>query len=133
MSYEVSSNEWGRVLHHADRGVLELAWRDAPMSDNGFMATLALLALEAERVHPTAIVVDARVFRHTFGPGVMDWRNAAILPRYGAAGVRRFAFVVPADSPAIGRETVEGQAVFPTAWFDSHENAFDWIGQGRAS
>jgi hypothetical protein len=133
MSDEVSSNEWGRVLHHADRGVLELAWRDAPISDNGFMATLALLALEAERVRPTAIVVDARTFRHTFGPGVMDWRNAAILPRYGAAGVRHFAFVVPAGSPAIGRETVEGQAVFPTAWFDSHASALDWIGRGRAS
>ena len=99
MSQTISGNEWGQIRHHASTGVLELQWRDGEMSDNGFMATLALLALEAERVRPTAIVVDARTFHHTFGPGIMDWRSAAILPRYGAAGVRRFAFVVPAGSP----------------------------------
>ena len=131
MSQDISGNEWGQIRHHASIGVLELQWRNVAMTDNGFMATLGLLALEAERLRPTAIIVDARTFRHTFGPGIMDWRNAAILPRYGAAGVRKFAFVVPAGSPPVGKEAVEGQAVFPTAWFDSHDRALAWIQQGR--
>ncbi len=130
---DVSGNEWGRILHHAGIGVLELQWRDVLMSDNAFMATLCLLALEAERLRPSAILVDALAFRHTFGAGVMEWRNATILPRYGAAGVRKFAFLVPAGSPPVGREAVEGPAVFPTAWFDTRVGALAWIQHGRAA
>jgi hypothetical protein len=130
MACEVSSNEWGRIVHHPHLGVLELQWRNVPMTDEAFMATLCLLALESERLRPRALLVDAREFRHQFGPGVMDWRDATIIPRYGAAGVRGFAFVLPRGSPAVGEERVDGRAVFPTAWFDSHASAFAWIAQG---
>ena len=130
MTCEVSGNEWGRIIHHSQRGVLELHWRNVKMSDEGFMATLCLFALEAERLRPYGLLVDAREFRHQFGPGLMEWRNAHIIPRYGAAGVRRFAFVLPPGSPPVGQEQVDGPAVFPTAWFDAHDAAFDWIGRG---
>ena len=130
MTCEVGGNEWGRILHYPETGVLELQWRNVKMSDEAFMATLGLLALEAERLRPRALLVDAREFRHQFGQGVMEWRDATIIPRYGAAGCRRFAFVVPADSPPVGTERVDGRAVFPTAWFDSHDAAFAWISRG---
>jgi hypothetical protein len=130
MSREVSSNEWGRIIHHPQRGVLELNWRAVAMSDPGFMATLGLLALEAERLRPCAILVDAREFRHQFGAGTMEWRDASVIPRYGAAGVRRFAFVVPAGAPVVGQEKVDGRAVFPTAWFDSVDAAHAWLAGG---
>lgn len=130
MGCEVSSNEWGRILHHPQVGVLELQWRNVTMTDEAFMATLCLLALEAERLRPRALLVDAREFRHQFGPGIMEWRDATIIPRYGAAGVRRFAFMLPKGSPPIGQERIEGRAVFPTAWFDAPDAAFAWIARG---
>jgi hypothetical protein len=91
MICEVSGDEWGRINHHPQLGVLELRWRNAKMSDEGFMATLCLLTLEAERLRPHALLVDAREFRHQLWPGIMEWRDASIIPRYGAAGIRRFA------------------------------------------
>jgi hypothetical protein len=101
------------------------------MSDGGFMATLCLFTWEAEKARPSGLLIDALEFRHRFGSGVMEWRDAHIIPRYGASGVRRFAFLMPPGFPDVGKEAFEGPAVFPTRWFASREDAFGWLSQGK--
>ncbi|MEX2319248.1 MAG: hypothetical protein WD626_05295 [Bauldia sp.] len=128
MTMQVAENAWGSILHHRNRGIVELVWtKTAEMGDGGFMATLCLLAGEAERVRAPFILVDAVAFRHTFGPNVNEWRQANVIPRYGAAGVRRFAFIMPEGFAHIGEEAVEGHATFPTAWFGSRHDALAWL------
>ena len=119
----------GLILQHRGQGVVELRWREdgAPMSDAAFKATLSLLALVVERLLPGGILIDATHFSHRFGAGVMEWRNDVVIPRYGAAGVRRFAFVMPPSFPHLGEERVEGPAVFPTCWFASRPEAMEWL------
>ena len=123
----MAQNEWGVIVDHTD--VLELRWLQstASMTDGGFMATLCLFATEAEKARPRALFIDATEFAHTFGPGIMEWRDAHIIPRYGAAGVRRFAFLMPVGFPRAGAEAVEGPAVFPTKWFVDRTQAFEWL------
>jgi len=58
----------------------------------------------------------------------MEWRDAHITPRYGAAGVRKFAFVMPTGFGSAGKKAVEGPAVFPTRWFVDRRQAVDWLG-----
>jgi hypothetical protein len=127
MERELVRNEWGAIGQHA--GFVELRWLpDAPpMSDGAFMATLCLLATEAEKERPRGLLIDAVTFRHSFGPGVMAWRDASVVPRYGAAGVRRFAFVMPPSFPGAGTESVEGPAVFTTRWFTVRDEAVRWL------
>lgn len=131
MSAEVAANEWGEIIHHEDDGILELRWLPVKMTDAAFKATLALFVWQAETVRPRFLLIDATEFRHQFGANVMQWRDDAIIPRYGAAGVRKFAFHVPAGSPntieAGGQERVDGPAVFPTAWFGERQHALDWL------
>jgi hypothetical protein len=124
---ELVRNAWGIVIDHAD--VLELRWlaSTAAMTDGGFMATLCLFASEAEKARPKGLFIDALEFGHSFGPGVMEWRDAHIIPRYGAAGTRRFAFLMPAGFPKSGVEAIDGPAVFPTRWFVDRQAAFDWL------
>jgi len=124
---EMVRNEWGVIVQRD--GFLELLWLPSTetMSDGGFMATLCLFVWEAERTRPRGLLIDAMAFKHKFGPGVMEWRDAHIIPRYGAAGVRRFAFVVPAGFPGAGQEAFEGPAVFPTRWFTEREAAVAWL------
>jgi hypothetical protein len=56
------------------------------------------------------------------------WRDANIIPRYNAAGVRRFAFVMPAGMPAIGAAPApEGPGDFPTGYFGRREDAIAWL------
>ena len=120
-------NEWGEIVNLED--VLELRWfpSTSSMTDGGFMATLSLFASEAEKARPRGLFIDATEFKHAFGPGVMEWRDAHIIPRYGAAGVRKFAFLMPAGFPKVGAEAIEGPAIFPTKWFIDRQQALNWL------
>src|SRR5262249_4284722 len=125
---EVVSNEWGVIVDHTD--LLELRWlpSTSSMTDGGFMATLCLFASEAEKARRHGLLIDATEFRHAFGPGIMEWRDAHIIPRYGAAGVRRFAFLMPADFPRAGTEAIERAAIFPPQWVLDWNEALQWLG-----
>jgi hypothetical protein len=134
VSSKVASNAWSEILHHKADGILELRWLPVEMTDGAFKATLVLFAWQAEKLRPTFLLIDATKFRHRFGPNVMQWRDDSVTPRYGAAGVRKFAFHVPEGFPntieAGGKEAFEGSAVLPTAWFAKRENALDWFRKG---
>jgi hypothetical protein len=127
----VANNVWAELIHHANNGILELRWLPVKMTDGGFKATLALLALEAERLRPPFLLIDATEFRHEFGLGVMEWRDNCIILRYGAPGTKKFAVQMPDGFPdtieAGGKESMEDLAIFPTAWFSKRQNALDWL------
>src|SRR5262249_58335159 len=114
MSSTVASNPGAEIIHHASDGILEQRWLPGQMTEGAFKASLALLALEAERLPPSAILIDATQFQHRPGPGVMECRNDCIIPCYGSAGVQKFAFHVPAGFPGtiVGKEVVDGPAIF---------------------
>jgi len=131
MSAKVAGNAWGDIMHHASEGILELIWLPSKMTDSAFRATLALFVWQAETLRPQFLLIDATRFRHQFGPGMMEWRNDSIIPRYGAAGVTKFAFVMPDGFPNTMEngveEAIDGPAIFPTAWFSERENALAWF------
>src|SRR5262245_44866510 len=116
MANEVGT-PWGIVVRHPD--FLELRWlsSSAGMADRGLMATVGLFAHEAEQRPPSGLLVDAREFPSRATEAMIAWRNAHIVPRYGAAGVQRFAVLMPPRFAGAGRETFEGPAIFPTRWF----------------
>jgi hypothetical protein len=130
MAEETVRNEWGAIVRHS--GFVELCWlhETVPMTDGGFMATLCMLATEAEKARPRGLLVDAREFRHQFTPNLMTWRDANVVPRYGSAGVRRFAFVMAPSFPNPGTESMEGPAVFTTRWFIDRDEAIRWLTAG---
>ena len=131
MNAKAAANAWGEILHHESDGILELRWFPSKMTDAAFKATLALLAWEAEKLRPRFVLIDATQFRHQPGPGVMQWRDDCIIPRYGAAGVTKFAFLMPDGFPHTmengGSEGIDGPAIFPTARFSQRENALAWF------
>ena len=130
---EVARNPWGVVLKHERWRTLELAWlpSTSEMSDEGFRETLELLAAEGERDKPTYMIIDATQFRHEVAEGVLEWRDREIIPRYNAAGVKKFAFLWPGGTPgtveAGGTPEPEGPASFPTGWFTGRERAYQWL------
>jgi hypothetical protein len=134
MSFTVASNAWSEIVHHETDGILELRWLPSKMTDGAFKATLALFVWEAEKARPPFLLIDGTQFRHQFGPNVMQWRDDCIIPRYGAAGATKFAFLMPAGFPttmeAGGKEAFEGPAIFPTAWFSERQHALDWFRKG---
>jgi hypothetical protein len=130
---EIGRNPWGVILNHESWRTLELRWLPVDMSDADFKETIALLAELGEQHHPQWMIIDATEFHHEFGPGVMEWRDQNIIPRYGAAGVNKFAFIVSPGFPGTvetgAQPGVEGPATFSTGWFSTRERAYQWLAE----
>ena len=76
-------------------------WKEATssMTDKDFKSELELFAGLVEAKKARSILVDVAHFRHNQGPGMQEWRLKNISLRYSAAGVRRFAFLLPKEAP----------------------------------
>ncbi|MFT4626735.1 MAG: hypothetical protein ACI8PZ_005413 [Myxococcota bacterium] len=123
-------DRWGAVIDRMTDGYLEIRWFDATsqMSVEDFQGWLTRFAEEVGANRRGGVLVDATRFR--MPPENMDaaWRDEHIIPRYNAAGVRGFAFLMPDGMPAIGTPPAsEGPAEFPTAYFGRREDALAWL------
>ncbi len=112
-------------------GILRFLWTDrtANMTDEDFKRTLLLYADYALKHGTGSLLVDVRNFHHTPGAEVVKWRNEVLVPRYEAAGIRKFAYVIgnkvpmpPQQSAAEGRKPA-----FETRYFRAQEEAEQWL------
>jgi len=128
----VYEDRWGAIIDHADAGYVEIRWYDTTgvMSVDEFQQWLTVFAGQVERLHRPGVLVDATQF--LLDPAKMsdEWRDANIIPRYNAAGVKKFAFHMPEGVLAVGTLPVtQGPATFPTAYFARRQDALDWLAQ----
>jgi len=126
----VYGDRWGEIIDRASTNLIELRWFDstAHMTKDDFEKSLSTFALHVGETHHPQVLVDATSFR--MNPAFMDgaWRDANIIPRYNHAGVKRFAFHMPAQMPmAGGPPAPEGPAQFPTGYFGTREEALSWL------
>jgi len=124
-------DRWGEIIDRPSRNLIELRWFDttASMSKNEFAEWLSTFALHVGQAGRPHVLIDGTCFR--MNPAFMDgaWRDANIIPRYNDAGVKRFAFHMPAQMPMVGGSPApEGPARFPTGYFGSREEALNWLG-----
>jgi hypothetical protein len=130
----VGKDQWGQIVFYDEWNSLELRWLSstADATDADVKTTMEVFAQEAVNRRPHTLIVDTTEFRHGWGDGVMQWRDATIIPRYNEAGVAKFAFIVGPNYPGQTLETgaapgPEGPATFPTGWFKSREAAYEWL------
>ncbi len=130
MVQQVYEDKFGEVFDRPSAGLIELRWFDttAEMSAHEFQSWLTKFAECIEQGGRSGVLVDSTVFR--MSPAKMDgpWRDANIIPRYNAAGVKRFAFHMPEGMPMIGEPpAVEVPGRFPTGYFGRRQDALDWL------
>jgi hypothetical protein len=130
MIEQVYEDRWGEVFDRPSANVIELRWFDttAALSADEFQSWLVKFAECVERCARKGVLVDSTVFG--MSPAKMDgpWRDANIIPRYNAAGVRKFAFHMPAGMPMIGLPpAIEAPGRFPTGYFGRRQDALDWL------
>jgi uncharacterized protein YodC (DUF2158 family) len=114
----VYEDRFGGVIDHADDGFVEIRWYDTTeaMSKEEFEDWLGGFAGAVERLRRAGVLIDGTSFLMDPGNNDMEWRDAHIVPRYNAAGVKKFAFHMPEGMPAIGTlPSREGPADYPTA------------------
>ena len=130
------TDEWGEVIDRPEHDTIEIRWFDATaaMSGTEFNGWLSRFAAEVERTGRSGVLVDGLAFAMPMERMDATWRDANIIPRYNAAGVKRFAFLMPAGMPAIGAPPAkDGPAAYPTAYFGTRASAMEWLaGTGAA-
>jgi hypothetical protein len=130
----VAKDRWGQTIFYDEWNSLELTWlpSTADAADADLKTTMETFAREAVNRRPRTLIVDTTEFRHTWGDGMMQWRDAEIIPRYNEAGVAKFAFIANQNYPgptveAGARPAPEGPANFPTGWFKTRDAAYQWL------
>src|SRR6266508_1363260 len=124
---EIERDEFETVTYDEATGILELDWTNASahLTDQQFMDALARFAAHAEEHRAPNVIIDVTRFLASPGPEVAPWRDEHVIPVYNRAGVRRFAFLVPAGSPGTveqgGQPAPETPGDFPTGYFETRE------------
>lgn len=124
------TDAWGEVIDRPEHDTIEIRWFDstATMSGGEFNDWLSRFATEVERTGRSRVLVDSVPFAMPMDQMDGGWRGANIIPRYNAAGVKRFAFLMPSGMPAIGAPpSAVGPARFPTAYFGTRRAAMAWL------
>jgi len=134
MTEEIYEDAFGVIRHDPAAGVLELEWSagTAGMTDQDFMDWLTRYADAAASTRAPNLLIDVRRFAFSPSPHVGAWRDEHVIPTYNAAGVRKFAFLVPEGSPgtvgAGNPPAVEPPGTFPTGYFDARDQVDAWFG-----
>ena len=122
-------DQYMQIFWDEQTRLIGIDWKEATstMTDENFKTELTLFAQQVEDKKASRILIDVSKFRHRPNEEVGKWRMQNISPRYNAAGVRRFAFVMPASFSGAGVQQAEGPAVFPTRWFVDRDEAIRWL------
>ena len=126
----VYEDKWGEIIDRPDSKLVEIRWYDTTraMSRADFEQWLTTFAGFVERLRRPEVLIDGTSFLMNPANSNAQWRDANIIPRYNAAGVKKFAFQFPEGMPAIGAApAVEPPGAFPTGYFGSRQDALNWL------
>jgi len=129
-STELHEDRFLRILWDGLTRIIAIDWNEstAAMTDDEMKDELALFARYVEDNRASCILVDVTRFQHRMGPEFQQWRVQNISPRYSAAGVKRFAFLLSpdADIPSAMNQSAPGEA-FVTRAFNNRDGAIAWL------
>jgi hypothetical protein len=126
---QLYQDRFGIISYDDARNILELHWLEETesMTDDDFMWWLERYAATVEQYHVPFALIDTRAFKHHPGAHTGPWRDEHIIPQYNRAGVKKFAFLLAAGTAPKTEPAPEGQAKFPTGYFDSREQIDRWF------
>jgi hypothetical protein len=129
METQLYHDRFGVMIYDDARNILELRWfaETESMTDDDYMRWLERYAAAAEQYHVPFTLIDTRTFQHHPGAHTGPWREEHIIPQYNRAGVKKFAFLLPAGTAPKTEPMSEGAAKFPTGYFDSREQIERWF------
>lgn len=132
-------DRFAEYFRDSEHAAVVQCWSEATtlLTEEQFRAGVERLAELIEREHLPNAIVDVVKMAYRPAPDFEQWRQSEIIPRYNAAGVRKFAFIYPSGYTATVENGVspasEGKAEFPFGYFSSREGAFAWLTAGRSA
>ena len=130
-SVELFHDEFATYTRDDAHRLVEQRWSTKSMSEQQFRDRISKLAGFLEQTRVPNALVDMSEINHSPSGDFESWRQTNIIPRYNGAGVKKFAFILPASMTGTvengTQPAVEGAAKFPTGYFHSRERALQWF------
>ena len=125
---ELEEGKYWSMTFDSELNAIQLIWTEqtSAMTDEDFKNGVDRFTTYAEQNNAKGLFVDVREFGHQMSPELGQWRQDKIVPRYNAAGVLKFAYVLPPGAPAAEPQQYEG-ADFVTGYFGSATAASEWL------
>ena len=130
---ELTSDKYGTFYRDEEHHAVELRWNAATksMTEGDFRRGLERLVQFLSAGPTPNVLIDVTEFAYRPASDFSAWRDANIIPGYNAAGVAKFAFLVPAGWPNTvedGHEPAkEPPGQFPTGYFKSRDRVYSWF------
>jgi len=121
------------VEHNSETGVQIHRWTAATetMSNDTFKEEMYKIKEVVEYYKPWAVMVQAQNLNYILPPDVQEWNDINIVPAFLAAGVKKFAYVMPKDifqQVALEQLMDEDNAKnFNTQYFDDETKGMEWL------
>jgi hypothetical protein len=125
---ELESNELWAMEYNEEALSINLHWT-AGMTGQDFRTALEHFAQHAASKKAAGLRVNVTEFGFAMTPDLNEWRKKEILSQYAAAGVKRFAYVLPSAAPLGEPQQYEGEPLV-TGYFHSDDDATEWLEQG---
>src|SRR5579871_3240441 len=126
----INDDTFSQVSWDNNTRILRIDWKEATasMTDEDFKSQLELFAGLVEAKKGRGMLVAVAHFRGKPSPAVNEWRLKNISPRYSGAGLQRFAFLLPSDSPIppMMNQSSPGEG-FQTRGFNNVDQATAWL------
>ena len=124
----LEDTQYWSMTHNPDANAVELNWKSttSTMTGDDFKAALEHLATHLREQAATGTLIDLRTFGFASTPELDKWRRENIIPAYNAAGLKRFAYLLPQGAdyrPGGSGDTDQ----FLTDYFDDLERARAWL------
>lgn len=126
----LNEDSLGRITFDEEKSMLKLEWLEASkdMIGQHFQGFLYILAGYALQLKSKKILVDSRKFLfHPSQELVGLWRTCNISPLYNEAGVKKFAFLIPAGYQTPTNIQTMPYEHFPTGFFTSENELMNWL------
>jgi hypothetical protein len=131
--HSLYKDKFAEYFRDSEHAAIVQCWSEATasMTEEQFRAGVERLADLIEHEHVQNVAVDVAKMAYQPAADFEEWRQAYIIPRYNAAGVSKFAFILPVGAKNIVEDGVapapEGKAGFPFGYFSSRERALAWL------
>ena len=127
---ELHKDRFSTIAHIPGHAAIELIWttETAAMNNQDFKDALELFVGYAAEHSAPNLLVDLRPFRHNMTPELGKWRDEVIAPKYNAAGVKKFAYLIGSVDSA-NRPSQNAGEDFVTGYFESTESGRSWFSE----
>jgi len=128
---KIYESKFKTTVYSESESLISNYWTNEEMQDADFQHEITVWIEAIEELTPLRLLADTRLFNYAITVDMQEWNNNTTFPRIIAAGVKKFAIIMPADLliQLSLQQTMEEDktGAFAYNYFDNEDSARAWL------